>query len=648
MARATLPNLSTVTALFQAFLLSALMFSLPQSAQAQNAVSGVHFDLRERDFHETPYAMLNGDWWFEFGAHLTPEEAHDAFIAENLDAIAVPSDWRDTLTEANTNPFSHGIATYLSRISLPEDPHNHLILVLPRVADAYVVYWIPANDPANWRELGEDGTLSGPIVPAHTMRAYSLEDFSDGYLMVHVRKELQSYGGILRAPYIAQSGAYQNYLQMLRLSDGMVMGITLFVSIFNLFLFLLYRKDPATLILALGGFALFLRALTMTGTLEIILGMNLRSFLTRLEIADILLIAWTTYAMHQALLWRRFSNLKGPILIGMVGMLGAAFIFTAPLPQVTEAIYLVHLYCFATFVLILATSARAIKLKQPDAWFYSVGWLLPMTAGLHDIYTSNQFGGVYLANPAFVIFISVYSWKVGHRVITELNRAEFLRQARKNLTELHQNAMASARHDQLTGLLDRHAFDDELLLAWQEKDCCEDGLSLVVLEIESFQAIAATHGQEAADMTLRSVAELLSHSLLRKTDRICRYQEASFMFLLPCANGSKAREVAERVRHRIKLHEVTLDAGVHLRLQASFGHATAEPNAEGHCHQLVQQAQLALDHAQTCGTGMIAGFDALTTAQKARLHYRQTSSEANSDIEAAHVEQHSQSWTKAS
>lgn len=607
--------------LLQTLILSALFCVTAYAATAQHSAQhpaqGPNYDLRDIDFGAGATGRLDGDWWFQFGAHLSPQRAVEVAQTGKIKTFPVPDDWQKDYADDFRNPYAHGIATYLSRIHLPATSYNQLILVLPRVADAYVVYWIPADNLDAWQILGQGGSITGDLKPAHRQRAYSLANNTDGYLMVHVRKEMQSYGGILRAPYVTHPDTYQSYLQTLRLSDGVVMGITLLVSLFNLFLFLRYRKDPATLMLALGGLALFLRALTMTGALELIWGASLRGFLIRLEYADIFLIMWTVYAMHQSLLWRNFSSLKGPFIFGILSMLGAAFMFAAPLPQVTQSLPLLNIYCAIILVLILISSLRAIKEKQPDAWFYAISWLLPLFAGISDIYTSTQYTGYYISNFVFVLFISIYSWKVGGRVIFELNRTSFLNQERRNLAKLHQNAMDSARLDLLTGLLDHHAFKDELALAWKENNCSDGGLSLVILEIEDTDALGETHGHEAVDTILRSAAELLSHTLLRRTDRICRYNANSFMFLLPHTDSGNTRKVVERVHHRLHMHDIALPDGTHLRAQASFGHATAAPDAKGDPDLLIQNAEQALTYAKSLDTNKIAGFDTHTQEELA-------------------------------
>ncbi len=566
-------------------------------------------NLSEFPFDTHKKAILRGDWWFQFGTRLSPSEAVKAATSDQLGTQQVPLDWGLVVENIEQNPYAHGYATYVIQLTLPYSKDVSLVVAFPRVADAYDVFWVPANSPDKAEKIGGSGEMTGPIQSSTTKLAYPLDFQGDGYLVVHVRKEIQSYGGILRAPFIANAETYQTDIQMEHILDGLVMGITLFAAMLNSFLFLAHRKDPATLILAIAAFAFLLRSTILAGMFEIQFGPEVRSFRVRLEYAGILLIGWASFALHQTLLWRRFSDLSGPLVAGVIAMLGCAILFTAPLPVVTNNLVYVQLYCVVTFVLILATSFRAIVKRQEDAWFYTLGWLVPLLAALNDIVVSQTYSGVYLVNYAFVLFICAYSVKVGRRVTGAIGRAELLDRDRATLQQLHQDAVDTASRDHLTGLLNRQAYDNEVSLAWREKDFSDQGISLVLFDIDHFKAVNDTYGHPAGDDVLRAVSELVQGARLRRSDRVCRFGGEEFVLILPDTTCENAMVVAERIRHRIAAMTTTCSNNVSLRVTASFGLTCAAPNSDLDPTVVLQRAEEALLHAKNTGRNRSVSYD---------------------------------------
>lgn len=597
-------HLKLARAIFHA--ISAVMICVFLASVSVTTAQAYNGSEPERDFSAFPFqtqekAQLRGDWWFHFGSRLTPQEAVKAVISSNMGTLHVPSDWQEADTTTESNPHAHGTGTYVINLTLPYSRATPLAIAFPRIADAYEVFWVPANDHENVQRIGGNGTMTGPIRASLIEQRYALDHIGEGYLVVQVRKELQSYGGILRTPFIADAAYLQSDAQLNHLIKGTIIGITLLVTALNLFLFAVYRKDPATLLLALVSFAFLLRSVILAGTLEMVFGPEIRALRVRIEYADILLIAWAGYALQQALVWRRLSDLGGPLVTGVLAMLGGAIVLTAPLPFVTEQLYVIQFYCVAIFGLILWTSLRAIFKRVPDAWFYTLGWFVPLLAGVNDIIVSNTFEGVYLANHAFVLFICAYSLKVGRRVTSAVSRVEVLDQERSNLQQLHQNALDTASRDHLTGLLNRQAFDNELSLAWREKDYSDQGISLVIFDIDHFKIVNDTYGHPAGDDVLRAVADLMQAANLRRADRVCRYGGEEFVLILPDTTCDNAQVVAERMRNRIAALTTECTGNVSLRVTASFGIACAEPNSDLDPDELLLRADEALYHAKSTG-----------------------------------------------
>jgi len=112
----------------------------------------------------------------------------------------------------------------------------------------------------------------------------------------------------------------------------------------------------------------------------------------------------------------------------------------------------------------------------------------------------------------------------------------------------------SARRDFLTGLLNRHAYQN---IIKQKKIN-----SLVIIDIDNFKKINDSNGHEFGDKVILNVAEAINLSINHDTDFAFRWGGEEFMVLTE-AECMQAYEIAERVR--INIEEkcgVTVSAGI--------------------------------------------------------------------------------------
>lgn len=114
---------------------------------------------------------------------------------------------------------------------------------------------------------------------------------------------------------------------------------------------------------------------------------------------------------------------------------------------------------------------------------------------------------------------------------------------RSNLKIAHNRALS----DVLTGLPNRMAYDDRIMIEYSRWHRYKPPLSLVIWDIDFFKVINDTYGHKAGDKTLALVAHLLSQNC-RETDFIARYGGEEFVMLLPNTTSKQALIVAEKIR----------------------------------------------------------------------------------------------------
>ena len=127
------------------------------------------------------------------------------------------------------------------------------------------------------------------------------------------------------------------------------------------------------------------------------------------------------------------------------------------------------------------------------------------------------------------------------RDITERKRVENDREI------LLARVEAMARTDELTGLPNRRAWDEELRREIARAARRFYPLCLVLLDIDHFKEFNDTRGHQAGDALLKEAATSW-RMLLRVTDFIARYGGDEFLVLLPDCPRDEALAVVERLR----------------------------------------------------------------------------------------------------
>jgi len=168
--------------------------------------------------------------------------------------------------------------------------------------------------------------------------------------------------------------------------------------------------------------------------------------------------------------------------------------------------------------------------------------------------------------------------------------------------------------DGLTRLLSRGRFDDALAAEWARGVRDEQPLSLLLLEVDHFEAYTEAHGAQAGDEVLRIVAACVQGRPRRATDIAARYGGEVFSVLMPHTDGFGVMMVAERIRNavldRILPHPGS-PSGV---LTVSIGVATLIPCQHEMPAVLVERAGVVLAEAGRLGSNRIEADAAVTAA----------------------------------
>ena len=118
----------------------------------------------------------------------------------------------------------------------------------------------------------------------------------------------------------------------------------------------------------------------------------------------------------------------------------------------------------------------------------------------------------------------------------------------------------AARTDDLTGLLNRRAWDEELGREIARADRSGAALCVAILDLDRFKLYNDTHGHQAGDLFLEQLSGVWSQGL-RTGDILARYGGEEFALALPGTNLEHALQMLNRLREALP-EDQTCSAGV--------------------------------------------------------------------------------------
>jgi diguanylate cyclase (GGDEF)-like protein len=330
---------------------------------------------------------------------------------------------------------------------------------------------------------------------------------------------------------------------------------------------------------------------------------NLTSYMDRLAhavqvaypIGDLLLLGMMTRLLRGAgsrgasLWW--MTGALGTLLLGdsswvILDNLGAPGLALEETPwavRILESIFLVAFVLFAVAALDPASERMTQSSKEQPARLGS--GLLALLTGASliapgllalQVHQGRVLNGWSIVIGSTALFLLVVARMAG--LVRDVER-----QARQ-VREL-------ARSDELTGLPNRRAWNDELPRALERARRDHQPVAVAIVDLDHFKRFNDSFGHPAGDRLLKS-ASAAWHSTLRSADLIARYGGEEFVVLLPGVDPGRAHEALTRML-AVTPQEQTFSAG----LAVWDGEETSD--------ELLQRADEALYSAKAHGRNRI-------------------------------------------
>jgi diguanylate cyclase (GGDEF)-like protein len=163
-----------------------------------------------------------------------------------------------------------------------------------------------------------------------------------------------------------------------------------------------------------------------------------------------------------------------------------------------------------------------------------------------------------------------------------------------------------ARHDPLSGALNRAAFNELLKVAFAMASRGSQGMAVMYIDLDHFKAVNDTLGHAHGDEVIRLTAQRL-RELLRLGDHLARLGGDEFAIIVQqIADPQDFEVLAQRIIDSLT-QPVPLDGKV-ARVGASLGIAQYGPEVLD-CEDLMHKADLAMYRAKTKGRGCWSLYD---------------------------------------
>lgn len=173
---------------------------------------------------------------------------------------------------------------------------------------------------------------------------------------------------------------------------------------------------------------------------------------------------------------------------------------------------------------------------------------------------------------------------------------------RQNLETLNTAAFT----DQLTGIPNRRAFDNNLEELYDQYQDEKQIFSVLIIDIDLFKKFNDTYGHAIGDNVLSYVASVFKGGV-KGDDKVARYGGEEFVILLPNTDYQGAIAVGNNVREKVAAKELISSDG-----KTSYGHVTVSIGAaviseNDDMDSVVQRADKGLYLAKEKGRNQVCG-----------------------------------------
>ena len=242
--------------------------------------------------------------------------------------------------------------------------------------------------------------------------------------------------------------------------------------------------------------------------------------------------------------------------------------------------------------------------------FYGIALLgyvfsIALTQTDHAVLLSNRVNGLTVVGLG--IFLSIQLWRA---TVSDIENKHTIASQKKDLEQKNHVLEMLAFFDQLTGLYNRHRFDElltqEIFLSQKNRQT----LGLIMVDIDHFKLFNDAYGHLAGDQALKLVAKTLNEIAARTGGLTGRFGGEEFLIMFGNTFEESAAVIAEEMRSKIEALGIeNKEAGTSLTI--SLGVTATKLDTQTLPEDLIQAADKALYGAKQQGRNRVVKFSEL-------------------------------------
>lgn len=242
-----------------------------------------------------------------------------------------------------------------------------------------------------------------------------------------------------------------------------------------------------------------------------------------------------------------------------------------------------------------------LKKEKPLSQIYII--LLTAKSGQDEITRGFEAGADdYIAKPVHPALLRS-RLAVGRRILEYQHTLDTLT---RELQARNQELGRLGTLDGLTAIDSRARLQARLGEEWRRALREETPLSIILVDLDFFQAYNETYGHQAGDECLKKVARTISATIARAGDLAARYGGEEFAVLLPNTDSLGTLVVAEAIRVAVAALGIEhKTSSIHRHLTVSVGTATVVPDEGATPESLVAKAEEAVYQAKQSGRNLV-------------------------------------------
>ena len=180
----------------------------------------------------------------------------------------------------------------------------------------------------------------------------------------------------------------------------------------------------------------------------------------------------------------------------------------------------------------------------------------------------------------------------------------------EQLQQQSQQLQQLALYDPQTHVYNRRYLDQQIELEWRRLRRIPSPLSIIICDVDYFDAYQDIYGKHAAKQCLQKVAQIISQTIRRPADFVSLFGENKFAIVLPHTPLQGAQKIAQAIQKMIKQLQLPhVKSAINPFITLSFGIASTIPNAIESPSLMMQAAEQALYIAKSRGRNCFAVYN---------------------------------------